>query len=112
MFIPYQGDKFNDYMCPVGPSFKGWQWAIFPAKTAMFSLAPSDNSVRHFKPETVEVQYTIRLSDWWKDICAATVSFGDDPLVSTRGGRTHQLLSEACEVGYFDCTVEVRESCS
>ncbi|PIL24317.1 hypothetical protein GSI_14070 [Ganoderma sinense ZZ0214-1] len=101
------GDKFNDYMCPVGPSFKGWQWAIFPAKTAMFSLAPSESSVRHFKPETVEVQYTIRLSDWWKDISAATVSFGDDAPVSARGGRTHQLLLDVGEVGYFDCTVEI-----
>ncbi|KAM5532336.1 hypothetical protein V8D89_014015 [Ganoderma adspersum] len=101
------GDTFNNFTCPVGPSFKGWQWAIFPAKTAMFSLAPSESSVRHFKPETVEVQYTIRLSDWWKDICSATVSFGDDPLVSARSSRTHQLLSEAGEVGYFNCTVEI-----
>ena len=76
----------------------------------MFSLAPSESSVRHFKPETVEVQYTIRLSDWWKDICAATVSFGGDELVSARNSRTHQLLSEAGEVGYFDCTVEVSKS--
>ncbi len=77
----------------------------------MFTFAPSEGGVRHFKPETVEVQYTIRLSDWWKDISANTTSFGDDPLISTRSGRIHQLLSDVGEVGYFDCTVEVSEHC-
>ncbi|KAI1794699.1 hypothetical protein LXA43DRAFT_1080747 [Ganoderma leucocontextum] len=101
------GDRFNNFNCPVGPSFKGWQWAIFPAKIAMFALAPSESGGRHFKPETIEVQYTIRLSDWWKDISAATVSFGDDPLISAKNGRMHQLLSEVGEVGYFDCTIEI-----
>lgn len=75
----------------------------------MFVPVPSESGVRRFKPETVEVQYTIRLSDWWKDISAATVSFGDEPSISAKSGRLHQLLSDVGEFGYFDCTVEVGE---
>ncbi|KAI0672845.1 hypothetical protein C8Q78DRAFT_1021641 [Trametes maxima] len=97
-----QNDQFKGGWI-VGASFKGWQWAVFHVKTGMLSSAPTDTcAMRHFKPEASEVQFSIRLGDWWREVSSTSIAF-DAP----RRGRVHKSISEAMHEEYFDCTVEV-----
>ncbi|KAI0822761.1 hypothetical protein BC628DRAFT_1387561 [Trametes gibbosa] len=102
-----QVDQFNG-CCAIAPSFKGWQWAVFHVKSGMLSSAPEDScALRHFKPEMSELQFSIRLGDWWREISSKTVTF--DPTTS-RGGRRsreHKVIRDVASEEYFDCTVEV-----
>ncbi|KAI0647426.1 hypothetical protein C8Q79DRAFT_1118413 [Trametes meyenii] len=87
----------------VGASYKGWQWAVFHVKTGMLSSAPADIcAMRHFKPEASEVQFSIRLGDWWREVASTSVTF-----YTPHRGRIHKPISEATHEEYFDCTVEV-----
>lgn len=108
-----QIDRFNNALCAVGASFKGWQWAVFHVKTGMLSSAPEDTcALRHFKPEGGELQFSIRLGDWWRDVSSNATSFA--PNVSRAGGRgrEHKLIADATGDEYFDTTVEVSSACS
>ncbi|KAI0373030.1 hypothetical protein BV20DRAFT_849182 [Pilatotrama ljubarskyi] len=108
MLRSVQVDKFGGF-CATGASYKGWQWAVFHVKTGMLSSAPADTcALRHFKPEESELQFSIRLGDWWRDVSSTATSFDVSiSTISRRGGRAHKPISEAGNDEYFDCTVEV-----
>ncbi|KAI0780559.1 hypothetical protein BD413DRAFT_5316 [Trametes elegans] len=102
MLRAVQMDNFHR-SCALGPSFKGWQWAVFHVKTGMMSSAPVDTcALRHFKPDENEVQFSIRLGDWWRDVSANVASFD-----VSRRVREHKLIADAGNEEYFDCTIEV-----
>ncbi|KAI8989789.1 hypothetical protein BD414DRAFT_522060 [Trametes punicea] len=92
----------------LGPSYKGWQWAAFHVKTGMLSSAPADTcAMRHFKPEQSEVQFCIRLGDWWQAVTSNTTTFDTSSVHRSRRVRQHKTIAEAENEEYFDCTVEV-----
>ncbi|KAL1944803.1 hypothetical protein VTO73DRAFT_3233 [Trametes versicolor] len=108
MFRGIQIDRFNNSLCAVGASFKGWQWAVFHVKTGMLSSAPEDTcALRHFKPEGAELQFSIRLGDWWRDVSSNATSFAPDISRARGRGREHKLIADATGDEYFDTTVEV-----
>ncbi|KAI0636607.1 hypothetical protein C8Q77DRAFT_1276525 [Trametes polyzona] len=93
--------------CAIGPSFKGWQWAVFHVKTGMLSSAPVETcALRHFTPDQAELQFSIRLADWWRDAASTSVSF-DPTYLQGRRVREHKSIADAQDEEYFDCTVEV-----
>ncbi|RPD66503.1 hypothetical protein L226DRAFT_609332 [Lentinus tigrinus ALCF2SS1-7] len=98
------GDSYG----AVGASFKPWQWAVFHVKTGKVSTAPA-NTLRHLKADTVELQRSLRLGDWWRDLASSAMSYGVDPapLIPAKRVREHKLISQVEPGEYFDCTVEV-----
>lgn len=99
-----QGDSYG----AVGASFKSWQWAVFHVKTGKVSTAPP-NTARQIKADTIELQRSLRLGDWWRDVESSAMSFGGGPasLIPAKRGRQHKLISAVEPNEYFDCTVEV-----
>lgn len=77
-------------------------------KTGRLSSAPAETcALRHFKPEASEMQFSIRLGDWWRDVSSGAVSFAPDVSRIGRRVREHKLIADATDDEYFDCTVEV-----
>ncbi|OJT02538.1 hypothetical protein TRAPUB_6955 [Trametes pubescens] len=108
MLRAIQIDRFNNTQCATGPSFKGWQWAVFHVKSGMLSTAPADACAsRHFKPEESELKFSIRLGDWWRNVSSNATSFAPDISLGGRRGREHKLIADATSDEYFDTTVEV-----
>ncbi|KAH9901443.1 hypothetical protein C8Q73DRAFT_677845 [Cubamyces lactineus] len=104
MLRSIQVDSFSGGWA-VGPSYKGWQWAVYRVKTGMLSSAPADTcALRHFQTEEEELKFSLRLGDWWREVSSNAVSF-DVP--SRRRTRPHKTIAEAENEEYFDCTVEI-----
>ena len=67
---------------------------------------PADYDARQFKPAKHEMLQFLRLGDWWRSVSANAITFAPGR-GSARNGRSHKLIREATDEGYFDCTVEV-----
>lgn len=81
---------------------------MFHVKSGMLSSAPADTcALRHFKPEESELQFSIRLGDWWRDASSNATSFAPDVSRAGGRGREHKLIADATSDEYFDSTVEV-----
>lgn len=109
-----------------------FQWCIFSAKTGRFNgnlpklalVGVSHQQYTPFiSPEPTEIQYCVRLRDWWRQLQndskgvvqkagRGTTGAQDPyrvPAISTQ--RQHRVIRDAGPdvppQGYFDCTVEV-----
>ncbi|KAI0333614.1 hypothetical protein GY45DRAFT_1297126 [Cubamyces sp. BRFM 1775] len=104
MLRSIQADSFSGGWA-VGPSFKGWQWAVYRVKTGILSSAPADTcALRHFQTEEEELKFSLRLGDWWREVSSNAMTFD---ISSRRRMRPHKTIAEAENEEYFDCTVEV-----
>ncbi|OSD08487.1 hypothetical protein PYCCODRAFT_1400934 [Trametes coccinea BRFM310] len=94
--------------CATGPSYKGWQWAVFHVKTGRMLSAPLDTcAMRYFKAEESEVKFCLRLGDWWREISSNAADFEVSFAHKSRYVRPHKAIADAEHEEYFDCTVEV-----
>ncbi|KAH9952071.1 hypothetical protein B0H21DRAFT_12289 [Amylocystis lapponica] len=109
------GDEYQGNYCGSGPSYKPWVWSIFDPRTGEVRRAADRNAVNivNFQPNEQELQYCLRLDDWWR---AAVSDAGADVTVHRVAdmvvrGRVHRLIRDASPHaepnGFFDCTVEV-----
>jgi hypothetical protein len=115
---------FNNILTGIGYSDKlGWA-AFSPSKNAIYhgqlKGVPSQeglgdggygaNFSPFYQPKEGEVQYCMKLSDWWQEVQKTEQSHTVDPVHNSLG-RVHRLISDAGPSmppdGYFDCTVEV-----
>ncbi|KAI0934827.1 hypothetical protein AcW1_006221 [Taiwanofungus camphoratus] len=114
-----QGDFYRK---PRGtaPSYKGWTWAIFDPLSGKVAGANFQDSLIQmtFEPTPLEVDYCVRLWNWYKDVYPdamlspdlGTVHQIEDSFRRSRS-RVHRLICDASPQaepdGFFDCTVEV-----
>ncbi|OBZ65733.1 hypothetical protein A0H81_14324 [Grifola frondosa] len=111
-----QGDSFSGTPCGVAPSYKSWSWAIFDPQSGE---VPRSSVAMNFKPSPRELQYCIRLGDWYRAIKAhqqlqttdVTVYQIPGEFVHASSKRMHRLISEVLPdtepQGFFDCTIQV-----
>lgn len=108
----------------MAPSFKRWEWAIVDLQHLRWKESDSFEHPTRFQPCPEEIQYCIRLNDWWQDIYKQYKEENANVIVhnladmtggmsvfARKQGREHRLIQdaspEAPPQGYFDCTVEV-----
>lgn len=119
---------FNNILTGIGYSDKlGWA-AYSPSKDAIYhgqlngvprqeGLADGGYGVAFspfYQPKEGEVQYCMKLSDWWQEVQkteqSESMKHTVDPVHNSLR-RVHRLISDAGPSippdGYFDCTVEV-----
>ena len=124
---------FRDELNGSAPSFKPWTWAVFDPQTGrtMHGHSGGESKELHqpiakIELSEVELQYCIRLADWWKSIqikygqrtgeesgvIVVNIDEGDYANRPRRSGRVHRLIKDASPQappnGFFDCTIEVR----
>ncbi|KAH8099538.1 hypothetical protein BXZ70DRAFT_942245 [Cristinia sonorae] len=118
------------------PSYRQWSWSLFNPKTGSskhggMAILSANGSFANrdalTKLDTTEMQYCIRLGDWWTAIIQAyetrmskaiIVQIGDEgesiaptSISGSRAPRMHRLIKDASPdaspQGYFNCTVEI-----
>ncbi|CAL1705544.1 unnamed protein product [Somion occarium] len=111
----------------LAPSMRQWTWAVVDLKSLRRHQDDSSaGSPSSFQPCQEEIQYCIRLNDWWNAVQEEHGPEGSNQPIhhdlsaigatsiradSRRQNREHRLLKDASPdappQGYFDCTVEV-----